>query len=275
MIFGKQCFDYFGVRSFRLCKSTFQYMIKLGSIIFLVLFFTFTTSAQKKWGVSLAVSNQGQVDQVLHGFYFPAHETAQQDDATEGKMLNLKYNLTTTYALKPNLNCRIRIGFGQRNNESVQDYETTYWEFNDEQQFFEFAPSIGLTEQLGRFTFTGGVELPFYLIREFKQTMYYAEFSDGVMTQYSLYDLSMDGGLIYGVNGFTNIRCQLNKHFSFFTELNAGILRSQLGDKRKGFGTVYPVGGTPIVGEPIEVDKVQSKVYFSAIQAQLGITVHF
>ncbi|ASS49462.1 MAG: hypothetical protein A3D31_02910 [Candidatus Fluviicola riflensis] len=248
-------------------------MIKYVLIGFL--FLTFTTSAQEKWGISLSLSNQGQVDQVLNGFYYPAHETAYQDDATEGKLLNLKYNLTTSYALKPNLQCRLRIGFGQRNNESVQDYKPSYWEFNDEQRLLEIAPSIALTEQLGKLTLTGGVELPFYIISEFKQTLYYAEFSDDVMTQYSLYRLSMDGGLIYGVNGFANIRYQLNKRFSFFTELNTGIMRSQLGDKFRSYGTVYPTGGTPTDATPVEFDKVQSKIYFSAIQAQLGLTVHF
>ncbi|MES2555646.1 MAG: hypothetical protein V4604_05815 [Bacteroidota bacterium] len=248
-------------------------MIKSALIGFL--FLTFTTSAQEKWGVSLSLSNQGQVDQVLNGFYYPAHETAYQDDATEGKLLNLKYNLTTSYALKSNLQCRLRIGFGQRNNESVQDYKPSYWEFNDEQQLLEIAPSIALTEQLGKLTLTGGAELPFYIISDFKQTLYYAEFSDETMTQYSLYRLSMDGGLIYGVNGFANIRYQLNKRFSFFTEFNAGILRSQLGDKLRSYGTVYPTGGTPTEATPIEMDKVQSKIYFSQIQAQLGLTVHF
>lgn len=248
-------------------------MFKSASIV--LLFFTFTTSAQEKWGVSLSVSNQGQVDQVLNGFYYPAHETAYQDDATEGKLLNLKYNLTTSYALKPNLQCRLRMGFGQRNNESVQDYEQGYWEFNDEQQLLEIAPSIALTEQMGKLTLTGGVELPFYIISDFKQTLYYAEFSDAVMTQYSLYRLSMDGGLIYGVNGFANIRFQLNKRFSFFTEFNTGIMRSELGDKMRSYGTVYPTGGTPAEVSPVEFDKVQSKTYFSSIQAQLGITVHF
>ena len=238
-------------------------------------FFSFATSAQERWGISLGLSNQGQVDQVLNGFYYPAHETGYQDDATEGKLLNLKYNLTTSYALKPNLQCRLRVGFGQRNNESVQDYDLTYWEVNDEQQLLEIAPSIGLSEQLGKLTLTGGVELPFYFISDLKQTLYYAEFSDNVMTQYSLYELTMDGGLIYGVNGYANIRFQLNKYFSFFTEFNAGAMRSQLGDKYRSHGTVYPTGGTPTDSGQIETDKIQSTIYFSPIQAQLGLTVHF
>jgi hypothetical protein len=254
-------------------KLFFHCMFKSVSIVFI--FFTLTASAQEKWGVSLSVSNQGQVDQVLNGFYYQAHETAYQDDATEGKLLNLKYNLTTSYALKPGLQCRLRIGFGQRNNESVKDSKQSYWEVNDEQQLLEIAPSIALTERLGKLTLTGGVELPFYIINDFKQTLYYAEFTDAVLTQYSLYRLSVDGGLIYGVNGFANIRFQLNERFSFFTEFNTGLMRSQLGDKIRSYGTLYPTGGTAVEATPMEMDKVQSKTYFSSIQAQLGITVHF
>ena len=236
---------------------------------------SFAASAQNKWGVSLGLSNQGQVDQVLHGFYFPAHETAYQDDATNGKMLNIKYNLGVTYQVKTNSIMRLRLGLGQRSNESIQEMPNSQWEVNDDQGFAEIALSYGVTEQLGRVQVSGGVELPFYIIGQFSQSIYNEEYSGGVMTQYSNYTSSMDGGFITGLNGFVRGDYGFWKRFSVFTEFNFGVLRSKLGNRNTGQGTIYPTGGSPIVGTVTESEKTQTKFFFSGVQAQFGVSVHF
>jgi len=244
------------------------------TILIAALFITFTTTAQQKWGVSLGLSNQGQVDQELQEFY-NLKNVFSPDPMTENKQFFMKYNLGAMYQLKVNSIIRFRFGMGQRKKE--YDYKDQFHQitYNEDQKLFEMAFSYGVTQQLGRFKLSGGVELPLYLVGKYSLNETTVKLSDNTNAQSIKWDYTIDGGYILGLNSFLRGDYVFGKCFTFFTELNFGVLRSKFGNNISGHSVTYFVDGSPIQETYSETEKKQTKLFFSGIQAQFGISVHF
>lgn len=229
--------------------------------------------AQNKIELSFGVSNQGQFDKLLEDFYFPAHPTAFQDDAHEGKDLRIKYNFSGSYVFGDSTEVRLRIGYANRVNHYEQRFPTTGWIIDDEQHVVEISPSFGFRENLGRFSFSIGLEIPIYLIGDLTEHIDYSQYADSINMSYAAKsDVKIDGGIVVGLNSYLNIKTFFTKGFYLFSELNYGILYSKLGGKyENASGETFPNS----VFNYAEQDKSYSKVYVSPIQVQLGLGYKF
>lgn len=229
--------------------------------------------AQNKFQLGLGISNQGQFDNLLEDFYFPAHPTAMQDDAHLGKDLRIKYNFSGSYSFHDSLEFRIRVGYAIRKNHYEQKFPTTALIVNDKQNILEFNPSFGFRKNWGRFSFSTGLEIPIYVVGDLEETIDFKEFSDSINLSYSANSTyRMDGGLILGLNHYLNVRTFFSKQIFMFSEINYGILYSKLGGKFKDVGeSTFPT----VINSTYEYDKTYSKIYFSQIQVHFGIGYKF
>jgi hypothetical protein len=227
------------------------------------------TFGQSKVDLNVSLSNQGQIDKVLEDFYFPAHPTASQDDAHIGKDFRLKYNATLSYVHKDSFDIRLSIGYGQRINHYEQDQINTKWIYDDKQNIIELAPSFGFSKQFGRFRIGTGIQIPIYIIGNFIETGVYTEHSDSVNLSYSVSSkIKMDGGIIFGINNYVNLKVNLFKKLYLFTELNYGLLFANLGKKYAAENTTtFPYNDT----YSSSFDKTYKKTYFSPISIQFGL----
>ena len=229
--------------------------------------------AQNNIELSFGVSNQGQIDKLLEDFYFPAHPTAFQDDAHKGKDLRIKYNFSGSYVFGDSMEVRLRIGYATRTNHYEQRFPTNGWIIDDEQNVFEISPSFGFRENLGRFSFAIGLEIPIYFVGDLTEHIDYRQYADSVKMSYAAKsDIKMDGGIIVGLNSYLNIKTFFTEGIYLFSELNYGILYSKLGRKYENVsGETFPTPATNYA----EFDKNYEKVYVSPIQVQLGFGYRF
>lgn len=242
-------------------------------ITFIFLIIGNISIAQNTFQLGFGISNQGQFDKLLEDFYYPAHPTAYQDDAHLGKDLRIKYNFFGSYLFHDSLEMRLRVGYAIRKNHYEQIFPTTAWIVNDKQNVLELSPSFGFRKNWGRFTFSTGLEVPIYLVSDLKKTIDYKEFSDSINLSFSANsNLSMDGGLIFGLNHYLNLRTFFSKQIFMFSEINYGMLYSKLGGKYEDVGgATFPT----VINNSYEYDKSYSKFYFSSIQVQFGIGFSF
>lgn len=229
--------------------------------------------SQSNFTANISISGQEQTDKIMEDFYWPAHPTTNLDDEHKGKDFRLKYNTTLSYILKDSFNIRMRVAFAQRNNHYEQILPLNQWIVDDKQNFVELCPSFGFCKKFGRFKFETGMEIPFFIIGKLSSKMLYTETSDSVNISKSIIGTEqIDGGLIFGINHYINIKTYLSKKMYFFSELNYGLLFARLGDKYEQFEEqTIPDYQTSYYS----IEKSYSKTYFSPVSFQFGLGFDF
>lgn len=235
-------------------------------IIFFTLCCGLALNAQNHMDFQFSVSNQGQTDKVMNDFYYLGHETAYQDDATNGRDIFLKYNLTFTYSLWDSLDCRIRLGYGHRKGFYRKDIVPFSTTVQDEQHLFEITPSFGYNKKWKIVRLGTGFELPFYIAGKFSQVI---EAEDTQMNYHQRQFIRLNGGIIVGLNHYVNLKLFFLKKVYAFSEVNYGLMYGSLG--RKYSSDLQNIDGTPLYSE--EFDKTYKKIFFSGIHVQMGIGI--
>lgn len=229
--------------------------------------------AQSGFDLGFSISNQGQVDKELDEFYFPADAGAFKDDLRLAKEFHLKYNGNLAYRTKSNNEIRVRFGYGVRNQEYERSTVSVFQSIEDEQQFFEVAPSFGVNKELGRFVISTGIEIPVYVIGEFTERNIYTQFSEsGATISEQEQIIKMDGGIIYGLNHYVNIKTNIFSKFYFFTEFNYGLMFSDIGEEY--YSLMTQISPTTSENE-FNFEKSIKNTFFSPMQLQFGLGFFF
>lgn len=246
--------------------------------IILIKLFTFCVIgcfSQGKLGISASVSNQGQVDKTLEDFYslnFP-YGFAIQEYTNKTVGSNLKYNLSLSCNIRDSINFRLRIGYASRSSSYEQDYPAMYWTKSDKHENIEICPSFGFTRNKGIFSFNAGIELPFYYIFDYTQFLNNKSYDTSMqLTHESEVNIKIDGGYIFGINNFLNVKLKLVKSLFLFSEVNFGLMYAYLGGKyERTITEIYPTSSDSYQ----TFDKTFTKLFFSPPQLQLGCIFEF
>ena len=231
--------------------------------------------SQNKFGISVSVSNQGQIDKVVEDFYslnFP-YGFAIQEYTNKVKGYNLKYNLGMSYVIRDSFNIRLRMGFASRISSYEQNYPAMLWLNSDNQKSFELSPSFGIIRHKGKFSFNTGIEIPVFYIDD------YTQYSNNKSYDTSLqltgeYEVTtkIDGGLIFGINSYLNLKFILTKKISLFSEINFGLMFAKLGG-------MYERTNRQILPNSEKFyqsfEKKYTKFFVSPPQLQLGVCYQF
>lgn len=229
------------------------------------------TFSQKKFDVSVSVSNQGQVDKTLEDFYslnFP-YGYAVQEYTNKIVGSNLKYNLGLSYVIRDSINFRLRMGFASENSSYEQSYPADYWLKSDKHKNIEICPSFGFIRNKGRFSFNTGIELPFYYILDYTQYMDSKSYDSSLqLTGDDEINTKIDGGFFIGINNYMNVKVKLSENISLFSEVNFGLMYTHLGGN-------YERTNRQIFPNPEEFyqsfEKKYTKFFFSPPQLQFGV----
>jgi hypothetical protein len=228
---------------------------------------------QEKFNVGFGFSNQGQTHEALSDFYFLGHESSYQDDAFTGRESQLQLNLIAAYQISDRIFVRLRVGQNWLNQRYEKPMINDKWIVTDKQTNFEVTPSFGATEELGIFNFAMGIEIPFFIIGDFYEEIDYSTFNvEGQTQSRAIQRITMDGGLIYGLNGFLNIKMKVVKHVHLFTEMNLGYLNADLGGEFTS--ETESIIGNASIGN-FGFEKVFKKSFFSNPGFQLGFLFSF
>jgi hypothetical protein len=233
-----------------------------------VIFPLLIISQEEKLEVGFLIGNNGQLEKTIGDFYFPGSETAFLDDSYKNQTTALKYSFLISYKIANQVALRLNLGYSFRKDhyDRINDMENVTYDFK--QNVYNISPSVSFSKPIEKFELSTGLEFPLFFVNDFKFNSHYINYTNDDITLDVIDYINMDGGFIWGINNFINLKYFLTKHLAFCSELKYGLLFAEIGDKYQQ-NSEYIVPDQAPVSSMFE--KSYSKTFFSQPEISFGI----
>lgn len=238
------------------------------TIIFLTLC-SIAISQEDKHSLSLSYSNNGNIKNEVHKFYFnPIHEYSPGDDVSFYKESSFKLNLNYTLKFKENWGVGLSGGYGHRKDDFNISNQPDSWTGDQSQKYYAFGINGQYYWRMDRLELGTGLELPFTIISNHIQNIYQDE-----PNQQMHYAQETTGGFSFGINSVTSIKIFLTKFLYLNAKASFGYTKLNLGE----ITSQYFVSQDPVIypDTPYEYDNKYVKNYFANPELNFGVGCSF
>jgi hypothetical protein len=191
-----------------------------------VVIYGFIYCQSKSHLINITVSNNGQIEDVLDGFYWTG-AYGPGDDTYSYKRNAFKFNLMYELLTISKYSFHGRIGFGTNKN-TYNISNVTVANGNTSQNFFNFSLGSKYNFTFDKFQISTGLEIPFYYIGKYTEKFYWDNQTE---SQIITYDVLIDDGYSIGLNSITSIKFYPTKRFFIMADIVFGAMHFNLGDK--------------------------------------------
>lgn len=233
--------------------------------------------------IGFAVSNNDQVDNSIINFYRQESEYLNSFfNSPSSNQNTLKYNLLFSFSSKKIMMYGIKMGYQSITKKYNFDNYSNETEAKSSQSIYNFNPFVGHIFEYKKIEFVLGLQVPFFVIGEYNYNSSEKNFRGNSSGQRELQYISetkttINSGYEVGLNGFLNIKYNLNKRFFIFSDISTGVLYASVGKtfstetNTTYYGTYFP--GYPPYQTTSSSDYNLKKTYFSSPEYSLGFGI--
>jgi len=203
-------------------------MLNMKAIVILIILLTYTllgNCQDKNNSLTLSISNNGELQNVMHEFYFnPIGEYEPNNDVTQFNSVMLMFNLRYILTFKKTF-LTIDGKYGYRKDE----YNVSGSEFvtgKEYQSFLGISSHYGFFNKIEKIEVRSALGINIYYIND-----YISRYHDDQPGQILHTTLRSDGGFAIGITNLTGITYYIKNWFSLNTNISFGIMNFDLGGK--------------------------------------------
>ncbi|MCX6258708.1 MAG: hypothetical protein NTW49_12550 [Bacteroidia bacterium] len=195
--------------------------------------------------ITLSLSNNGQIYDVIDEFYFSQGAYLPNNDVFTYKQNDAKLYLQYEYLSRSMFSLFGRAGYSfRKDNYTISNVTPAYG--SKEQYYLDIALGFKYNYNVDKFLFSTGIEMPYYKISTYKEKFFLDSSTQTVhYTQY------VDGGNTYGLNSISSIKFFMTDNIFLSADFAFGLMMFNLGGQTyMHYDYQNPVVVTPATTTP-------------------------
>ena len=243
-------------------------------LLIVLMIWGFVSHAQiRRFEIAAGIGNNNQVENVLDEYFYPSNSLYLLDESESAEASTFKYNITGRLYFNSRYSLRLRYGHAKINNDYDYYDSELKGDFEVNQIVTNINPAFCISEVVGRFNFSTGIEFAFYKVKDYSFYFDGVEYGISNNVSYSrkiVSDYVMEGGKVTGINNFIDIEFSATSRLGIGVSASYGMMFAKFGDQIRE-RTTYSGSSTYTSNE----NKNYKRKYFSAPEVSVYAFLRF